>query len=121
MTLDRQSAIVLCLAGRYGITVAFHMSIFLWFEHLMLVLACLCSFKMVAYSRPLFGVQHEEKEMQTISPTLLKEQLIVDDFIRDIDSHNHALNPVSLEKKPGRRTLPFMVNYERWKKRQKDQ
>ena len=48
--------------------------------------------------RPLLGVEHEEKEMQTFSSTFGEEALLLDGFLRDIDSRNHAINPSHLQK-----------------------
>ena len=48
--------------------------------------------------RPLLGVEHDEKEMQTFSSTFGEKALLLDGFLRDIDSRNHAINPSRLEK-----------------------
>ena len=47
--------------------------------------------------RPLLGVKHDEKEMQTFSSILGEEALLLDGFLRDIDSRNDAINPSRLE------------------------
>ena len=59
---------------------------------------------------PLLGVEHEEEEMQTFSSNFGEEAFLLDGFLRDIDSRNHAINPSSLEEKP---TPLFMVHYGR--------
>ena len=48
--------------------------------------------------RPLFGVEHVEKEMQNSSSSFGQEALLLDGSLRDIDSRNHAINPSRSEK-----------------------
>ena len=47
------------------------------------------------------------------SSTFWEEALLLDRFLRDMDSRNHAINPVRLEKKSDLCTPPFMVHYGR--------
>ena len=49
-------------------------------------------------ARPFLGVQHEKKEKQTFSSTFWEEALLLAGFLRDIDSRNHAINPILLAK-----------------------
>ena len=62
--------------------------------------------------RPFLGVQHEEREKHTFSSKFWEAPL-VDSCLRDIDSRNHAINPVRLKKKSDLHTPPFVVHYER--------
>ena len=48
--------------------------------------------------RPFRGVQHEEKKKQTFSSTFWEAALLLDGFLRDMDSRNHAINPILLAK-----------------------
>ena len=48
--------------------------------------------------RPFLGVQHEEKEKQTFSSTFWEAALLLGGFLRDMDSRDHAINPVLLTK-----------------------
>ena len=78
----------------------------------MLVLARGYSFEILAWSRKASPrLHHEEKEMRTFPPTFWDEALLLDGFLRDMDSRNHAINHVRLEKKSGLRTPPFMVHF----------
>ena len=45
-------------------------------------------------------VEHKEKEMETFSVSFREKALLLDGFLRDIDSRNHAINPSRLGKKP---------------------
>ena len=44
------------------------------------------------------GAEHEETEMPTFFSTFGEEALLLDGFLRDIDSRNHAINPSVLGK-----------------------
>ena len=63
--------------------------------------------------RPLLGAEHEEKEMPTFSSSFGEEALLLDGFLRDIDSRNHAINPSRFAKKSDLQTPAFMVHYGR--------
>ena len=52
----------------------------------------------IGLKRPFLGVKYEEKEMQTFSSTFGEVALLLDGFLRDIDSRNHAINPSVLGK-----------------------
>ena len=47
--------------------------------------------------KPIPGVKLEEKENQTVPSIFREDKLLLDGFLRDIDSRNHAINPVRLD------------------------
>ena len=72
---------------------------FFRFQPLMLVFAHGYSFETLPRSGKAFlGVQHEGKEKQTLSSTFWEAALLLDGFLRDIDSRSHAINLVLLAK-----------------------
>ena len=57
--------------------------------------------------RPLLGVQHEEKEMPTLSFTFGEKALLLDGFLWDRDSRIHAINPSRFARNLQDTTYPF--------------
>ena len=55
--------------------------------------------------RPLLGVEHE-KEMLFFSSTFGDEALLLDGFLRDMDSRNHAINDYQSQSFMGEKTKP---------------
>ena len=69
-----------------------------WF-HQLISLAADIGFKCrLDLERPLLGIVHEEKEMQTFSSAFGEEALLLDGFLSDIDLRNNAINQSRLLK-----------------------
>ena len=58
--------------------------------------------------RPFPGIQHEEKRCKVFSSAIGEEARLLDGFLRDIDSHNHAINPNCFAKDQNFTHLPLL-------------
>ena len=61
---------------------------------------------MLYLERPLLGIEHEEKRTKVFSSTSGEEALLLDGFLRDINSRNHAINPGHFEKNQTLKPFP---------------
>ena len=86
---------------------------FLWFQHLVRIFVERYRLKcQIHLDRPQLGIENEEVKSRVSSSIFWEEALLLDGFVRDIDSRNHAINTSRLEKIiPS--YPPFMVISER--------
>ena len=61
---------------------------------------------LIDLKRPFLVVQHKEKKSKVFSSTFGEEAILLDGFLRDIDSRNPAINPSRLEKNQTFKRLP---------------